>query len=75
MRENLKYILILTLICLLTASLLTGVYLLTRPKILEQRDRAQEGALQAVLPEAGYFEPVMHQGEVSYFRAYLSSKK
>ena len=75
MKENLKYILTLTVICLVTASLLTGIYLLTRPKILEQKERVQEEALQAVLPEAGYFEPVLQEDGFSYFRAYLSSKK
>lgn len=71
--ENLKYILTLTIICAVTASLLTGVYLLTRPAILNQKAKAQEQALKQVLPEAGYFEPVAKDGQISYFRAYLSS--
>jgi electron transport complex protein RnfG len=74
MNEHLKYISALTIICLVTASLLTAVYLLTRPNTIAQKEKAQEEALQAVLPEAGYFEPVIHEGK-GYFRAYLSSKK
>ena len=75
MPENLKYILTLTIICLVTASLLTGVYLLTRPKIIAPKEKAEQQALEEVIPEAGYFEPVMRQGKISHFRAYLSSRK
>ncbi len=75
MRENIRYILTLTIICFLTATLLTGVYLLTRPKILEQKAQEEKEALEEVLPEAGFFEPVMQEGKVIYFRAYLSSDK
>ena len=75
MHENLKYILTLSIICLVTASLLTGVYLLTRPKILEQKTRAEQEALKEVVPEAGYFEPVVKDNKVIYFRAYASSDK
>ena len=75
MSENLRYILTLTIICLITASLLTGVYFLTRPKILEQKAKGQQQALEEVLPEAGYFEPVMQEDKIAYFRAYLSPDK
>lgn len=73
--ENLKYILTLTAICFITASLLSGVYLLTRSKILEQKAQQQGRALKEVLPEAGYFQPVMREGKVIYFKAYMSSAK
>lgn len=75
MAENLRYILTLTVICLVTASLLTGVYLLTRPKILEQKAQAEKEALEEVIPEAGYFEPVLKDNQTIYFRAYSSSDK
>ncbi|MBL7084921.1 MAG: FMN-binding protein [Candidatus Omnitrophica bacterium] len=75
MRENLRYILTLSIICLVMASLLTGIYLLTNPKILEQRTKAEQEALEEVMPEAGYFEPVKKDGEISYFRAYSSVDK
>lgn len=75
MAENLRYILTLTVICLVTASLLTGVYLLTRPKILEQKAQAEKEALEEVIPEAGYFEPVLKDNQAIYFRAYSSSDK
>ena len=75
MSENIKYILTLTIICLITASLLTGVYLLTRPRILEQKAKAEQQALKEVMPEAGYFEPVEKNDKIIYYRAYLSSAK
>ncbi len=75
MPENIKYILTLTIICFITASLLTGVYLLTRPKILEQKAQEEKQALKEVLPEAGYFEPVLRNGQTVYLKAYLSSDK
>lgn len=75
MLENLKYILTLTVICFVTASLLTGVYFLTRPKILEQKAQEQAQALKKVMPEAEYFEPVIQDGETLYFRAYLAEDK
>jgi electron transport complex protein RnfG len=70
MPENIRSILTLTLICLLTAFLLTGVYILTRPRILEQKVKDEQAALSAVLPEAGSFEPVVRKGEIVYFQAY-----
>ncbi|MBU3933566.1 MAG: RnfABCDGE type electron transport complex subunit G [Candidatus Omnitrophica bacterium] len=75
MPENIKYILTLTIICFIIASLLTGVYLLTRPRILEQKAQEERQALKEVLPEAGYFEPVVRDGRKIYFRAYSSSDK
>lgn len=75
MRENLRYILTLTIICLVTASLLTGVYFLTAPKILEQKTQQERQALNYVLPQAGYFEPVFRAEQISYFRAFRSTQK
>ena len=75
MKQGLNYILTLSLICMVTATLLTAVYLFTRPKILKQKARAQQEALKEVLPEAGYFEPVIKEGKGLYFRAYASADK
>ncbi|UCB57251.1 MAG: RnfABCDGE type electron transport complex subunit G [Candidatus Omnitrophota bacterium] len=75
MKENLRYILTLTLICFVTASLLTGVYLLTQPRILEQKEKEKTEALKEVMPEAGYFDAVSEEGKVIYYRAYPSSNK
>lgn len=75
MNESLKYILTLTIICLITASLLTGVYLLTSPRILEQKAKSEQQALKEVLSPAGYFEPVVTDGKIVYFKAYLSADK
>ncbi len=75
MPENMKHIITLATICFITASLLSGVYLLTRPKIIEQKLRAENQALKEVFPEAGYFEPVLRDGEDVYFRAYASLEK
>lgn len=75
MRENLKYILTLATICFITATLLTGVYLLTTPKILKQKLQAQRQALEEVLPQARFFEPVLDNGETLYFRGYISADK
>ena len=75
MSENLKYILTLTIICFITATLLAGVYHLTQPKILEQKRRQEQQALKEVLPEAGYFEPILKGEEILYFKAYLDADK
>ncbi|MBN2097330.1 MAG: RnfABCDGE type electron transport complex subunit G, partial [Candidatus Omnitrophica bacterium] len=75
MPEYLKYILTLTVICLITASFLTGVYLLTHPKIIEQQAQEQAQALKAVLPGAGLFEPVRQNEQVFYFKGYASRDK
>ena len=75
MRENLKYILTLSLICMVMASLLSGVYFLTRSKILEQKAHEGKQALKEVCPKAGYFEPIVENGKVIYFKAYESADK
>lgn len=75
MRENLRYILTLTIICFITATLLTGVYLLTRPKIVEQKAQEEKLALKEIFPEAGYFEPQVKDGKTPYFKVYLSGDK
>ena len=75
MRENLKYILTLSLICMVMASLLSGVYFLTRAKILEQKTHEKKQALKEVCPKAGYFEPIVENGKVVYFKAYESANK
>jgi electron transport complex protein RnfG len=73
--ENIRYIITLALICFATASLLSGVYFLTRPKILQQKQKAQEEALKEVVPSAEYFEPITEDNKVIYFKAYASSDK
>ncbi len=75
MSENLKYVLTLTIICFITASLLAGVYLLTQPTIIEQKEREEKLALKEVFPEAGYFEPQLKDGQTLYFKAYSSADK
>ncbi|MFH1245377.1 MAG: RnfABCDGE type electron transport complex subunit G [Candidatus Omnitrophota bacterium] len=75
MSESIKYILTLTLICFVTAVLLTGVYFLTSPKILAQKEMAEKEALEEVFPRAGYFEAVEQEGRPAYFRAYSSADK
>lgn len=75
MKENLRYILTLTLICFVTASLLTGVYLLTQPRILKEKEKEKAQALKEVMPEAGYFDVVDKDGKTIYYRAYSSSNK
>ncbi len=75
MRESLRYILTLSLICMVMASLLSGVYFLTRSKILEQKTHEERQALKEVCPKAGYFEPIVENNKIIYFRAYRSSDK
>ena len=75
MPESIKHVLTLTVICLITASLLTGVYFITQPKIIEQKAQEERQALKEVLPEAGYFEAIESEGKDSYYRAYSSSDK
>ncbi|NQS99604.1 MAG: FMN-binding protein [Candidatus Omnitrophica bacterium] len=73
--ENARYILTLTTICLVAASLLTGVYFLTNPRILQQKAQQEKQALTEVFPRAGYFEPVTKDGQVTHFKAYTSLDK
>ncbi|MBN3038903.1 MAG: RnfABCDGE type electron transport complex subunit G [Candidatus Omnitrophica bacterium] len=73
--ENIKYIVILALICFATASLLSLVYLVTKPDILAQKEKAEQKALEEVIPGAGYFQPVKLDGNLLYFRAYASTDK
>jgi len=57
------------------ASLLTGVYLVTRSKIVEQKQKEEKEALREVMPEAKYFDPIMQDGEILYFKAYTTDDK
>jgi electron transport complex protein RnfG len=72
--EKLKYVLTLSIICFITASLLTGVYLLTKPKILEQKAEEEKTALRDVFPSAESFEPVIKEGKTLFFNVYQEEK-
>ena len=51
MNNVLKFALVLFLVNLVAASILTGVYTVTRPRIEDQKRLLQEKALKEVMPE------------------------
>lgn len=70
MNEMTRYALTLSIICAVAAATLSGVNLLTKPRILAQAQAAEETALKDVLPQASRFEPVEKDGRVVYYKAF-----
>ena len=52
MKDNLKFSFTLFIICVAAASLLSMVYAVTEPKIAQQIEEKEQGAIKQVLPEA-----------------------
>ncbi|MFC1804450.1 FMN-binding protein [Candidatus Omnitrophota bacterium] len=69
MREILRYAFILGIICVISAGLLSGVDLLTKPRIIAQARAEEEESLKEVVPQAGRFEEIKAEGLV-YYKAY-----
>ena len=76
MKEMMRYGFVLGLICLIATGLLTGMYSLTKARILAQEQNEEEVALKKLLLEASEFEPVKSSaGETIYYKGYNKDKK
>jgi electron transport complex protein RnfG len=72
MKEIARYGFILTLICVISAGLLAGVNVLTRPKILAQALAEEQAALKEVMPGAVKFSEVKAGQDILYYKAFDS---
>ena len=72
MNNILKFAIVLLLVNLVAASILAGVYGITRPKIEAQKRLAQEEALREVMPGSigDKLEPVEEEGRVKYWQVF-----
>lgn len=71
MKEILRYGFILALICSIAGGLLSGVNLLTQPKIIAQAQAEENAGLKEIMPQANRFDPVKSKtGEIIYYTAY-----
>lgn len=57
-KSNLMPAIVLGCICLIAALMLSAVNMFTEPKIAENKKKAEIKALQEVLPEGTYFDPI-----------------
>ena len=71
--ENLKPIVVLTVICLVVSAALAGTYNLTKPVIDAAKAAQANEALAAVLPEGADFEEVTVTAE-NVTKAYKAGK-
>jgi electron transport complex protein RnfG len=69
MKEMLRYGAILAFICAVAAGLLSGVNILTRPKILAQAQAEEQAALEEVMPRASRFEEIKSGEDLLYYKA------
>jgi len=72
MKETARYGFILALICVIAAGLLSGVNILTRPKIIAQAIAEEQSALKEIIPQAMKFVEVKQGQEVLYYKAFDS---
>ena len=73
MKEIIRYGLILALICAVSAGLLAGVNMLTKPKIALQKANEEKAALEEVMPQAVKFETVKTKEKLEYYKAFDKS--
>ena len=75
MNNILKFVIVLFLVNLVAASILSGVYNVTKPRIEEQERLVEEEALRHVMPEetGDRFEAVKEDGDVKYWRVFRGS--
>ncbi len=64
-----RYAATLAIICLAASGLLSVVYNVTRPKILQQKLLEEQSSLKEVLPDAADFEAVKDGEEILYYKA------
>ena len=66
--QTARFGLILGIICLVATLILAFTYEMTKPLIAAARDREEQKALKAIMPEADLFKPGT-AGEIEYFEA------
>lgn len=72
----LKFGIMLLVICFIASLLLSVTYVLTSPKIAQQKKQKEKEALLEIMPQAlGGFEPVAVKDEVLYYKATGQDKK
>lgn len=72
MKSVLRFVMVLFLVNLVAASILAGVYHLTRPRIEAQEELIRQEALRQVMPESvgDRLEPVEAGKEIEYWRVF-----
>lgn len=72
MKDILRFVLVLFLVNLVAASILAGVYIVTKPRIEQQKKLLQEEALREIMPEeiGDRLEPVKEDGEIKYWKVF-----
>ncbi len=76
MNNILRFVMVLFLVNLAAASILAGVYNITKPKIEYQEKILKENALKEVMPKkiGDSFEPVEKDGNIKYWKVFKSGK-
>ncbi|MFH1692183.1 MAG: RnfABCDGE type electron transport complex subunit G [Candidatus Omnitrophota bacterium] len=69
-----RYAATLAIICLAASGLLSVVFNITQPKILEQQSKEEAKSLKDVYPAASEFEPVKEGENVVYYKAFNKDK-
>lgn len=75
MRDTIKYGLLLGCICFLASSVLAVVNSITEPKILAQKQKEHEAALNEVLPQSEGFKAYYENDIIMYYTAYDRNKR
>jgi electron transport complex protein RnfG len=75
MKEMVKFGFVLGIICTVAAGLLSGVNVLTKPKILAQAQAEEDSGLKSVFPEAASFEAIKDKDLVIYYKAKDNNEK
>ncbi|MBU4148743.1 MAG: RnfABCDGE type electron transport complex subunit G [Candidatus Omnitrophica bacterium] len=75
MNNIFRFAIILLLVNLVAASILAGVYGITKPKIEAQKILAQKEALREVMPESigDRLEPIKEDGQIKYWQVFKGS--
>ena len=73
MKEIVRYGFVLTLICAISAGLLAGANMITKPKIALQKANEEKAALEEVMPQAEKFEAVKISEDSQYYKAFDKS--
>jgi len=75
MKEMLRFGFILGIICAISAGLLAGVDILTKPKILAQERLEEKLSLKEIFPLAYRFDEKKENGEIIYYKVFDSNSQ
>lgn len=75
MNNTVRFALVLFLVNFIAASILAGVYYVTKPRIEQEKKFAEEQAMKEVMPIStdSRFEPVKDGGEIRYWKVFKDS--